>query len=454
LKELLTVALYCVALLAAPPALAAMNIVEDTLDNGLKVLVLEDHKAPVATFQVWYRVGAIDDPAGATGASHLLEHMMFKGTKNFGPKTFSQTINRAGGTDNAFTSHDYTAYHETISSDRIGIAIKLEADRMQNLLLDPAEVKTELEVVKEERRMRYEDNPQSLVHENTMAAAFMTHPYRNPVIGWMADLNDMTAEKLVSHYRRYYSPDNAVIIVIGDVDAKKIIGEIRVSYGHIPKGPAIERLPMNEPPQNGERRVFVRKDAQLPYVAAIYKTASFPDPDSFALDVLSMILSEGKSSRLYRALVYEKRLALSVDTGYDGVGRGPATFYAGGTVAPSDTPAGNSAEMLEAAIREEIERIKREPPSAREVQKAKNQVEASFIMEQDSLYSRAMAIGGMEMAGGWRLIERYLDGIRAVTADDVTGAARKYLTDDHKTTGVLIPVQTANSDANSVGENK
>ncbi|MBI5142026.1 MAG: insulinase family protein [Nitrospirae bacterium] len=431
-----------------------MNIVEESLENGLKVLVLEDHKAPVATFQVWYRVGAIDDPSGATGASHLLEHMMFKGTKNFGPKTFSQTINRAGGTDNAFTSHDYTAYHETLSSDRIGIAIKLEADRMRNLLLDPAEVKTELEVVKEERRMRYEDNPQSLVHESTMAAAFMTHPYRNPVIGWMADLNDMTAEKLAAHYRRYYAPNNAVIIVIGDVDAKKIISDIRVSYGHIPKSAGVERMSMNEPPQNGERRVFVKKEAQLPYIASIYKMPSFPDPDSFPLDVLSMILSEGKSSRLYRALVYEKRLALSVDTGYDGVGRGPATFYVGGTVAPSDTPAGNSAETLEAAIREETERIKREHPSEREVQKAKNQVEASFIMEQDSLYSRAMTIGSMEMAGGWRLIDRYLDGIRAVAADDVSRVARKYLIDDHKTTGVLVPVQAANSVADGEKEKK
>ena len=215
----------------------ALDIAEYTLKNGLKVLILEDHKAPTATFQIWYRVGSRDENIGKTGLSHLLEHMMFKGTKKYGPKTFSQTIQRAGGTDNAFTSKEYTGYFELLASDRIGLPIELEADRMRNLVLTKDAVLSERDVVMEERRLRYEDDPQSLVYEQVMAMAFNNHPYRWPVIGWMSDLKTLDPDDLINHYRTYYAPNNAVIIVVGDVKKEDILSKVRGCFWRHPCRP-------------------------------------------------------------------------------------------------------------------------------------------------------------------------------------------------------------------------
>jgi len=415
-------------------AFSAYPVHEETLENGLKVLILENRKASTATFQVWYRVGGVDDPLGRSGISHLLEHMMFKGTEKHGPKTFSQTIKRAGGIDNAFTSKDYTGYFQLMSADRIPISMELESDRMTNLLLIESEVMSERDVVKEERRLRYEDDPQSLVYEEVMAAAFKTHPYHRPVIGWMSDLNSIVPEDLVEHYRTFYTPNNAVIIVVGDVDPEATMKQVRTWFGGLPPGPPLRKAELEEGPQYGERRVTVRKEAQLPYVLTVFKTPALPDRDGYALDVLSSILSEGRTSRLYKALVHEKKVALSAWAGYDGLSNGPGLFYLGGTAA-----LGKTAPELENSLLEEVERIKQTPPSEREIQKAKNQVEAGFIMEQDSIYMQAKTIGAFEMAGGWRLVDQYVDGIRAVTAEDVNRVAQEYLQDNRKTTGILIP---------------
>src|ERR1700690_995913 len=244
-----------------PLSVYAIDINEYILDNGLKVLILENHKAPTATFQVWYRVGSRNENAGKTGLSHLLEHMMFKGTKENGPKTFSQTIQRAGGTDNAFTTREYTAYFELISSDRMSIPMRLEADRMQNLVLTPEGVLSERDVVIEERRMRYEDDPQNLVHEEVVADAFKNHPYRWPVIGWMSDLKTLDPLDLINHYRTYYAPNNAVVIVVGDVNSEEVLREIKKTFGKIPKGPAIKVPPAFEDEQYGEKRLYVKKEA-------------------------------------------------------------------------------------------------------------------------------------------------------------------------------------------------
>ncbi len=420
--------------LSVTAARAAYPVHEEVLENGLKILVLENRKAPTATFQIWYRVGGVDDPLGRSGISHLLEHMMFKGTEKFGPKTFSQTIKRAGGVDNAFTSKDYTGYFQLMSADRLPIAMELEADRMSNLLLPEQEVMSERDVVKEERRLRYEDDPQSLVYEEVMAAAFKTHPYHRPVIGWMSDLNSIVPSDLVEHYHRFYTPNNAVVMVVGDVDTAETVERIRSWFGHIRPGPPLRRSDLEEGPQYGERRVMVHKEAQLPYVMIVFKTPALPHRDAYALDVLASILSEGRTSRLYKALVHEQKLALSAWAAYDGLANGPGLLYLGGTAA-----LGKSGENLEQALLAEAERIKQTPPTEREIQKAKNQVEAGFIMEQDSIYMQARTIGGFEMAGGWRQIDDYVNGIRAVTAEDVSRVAREYLMDDRKTTGILIP---------------
>ncbi len=433
MKTICVIPVLCILLFAATAFSLPVN--EYLLDNGLKVLILEDHKAPTATFQVWYRVGSRDEKSGKTGLSHLLEHMMFKGTKEHGPKTFSQAIQRAGGMDNAFTSRDYTGYFELLASDRISMPIGLEADRMQNLVLTRDAVLSERDVVTEERRLRTEDDPQSFVFEEVMAATFKNHPYRRPVIGWMSDLRALNPQDLAEHYRAYYAPNNAVIIVVGDVDQKQIMEKIRTSFGSIPAGPPIPAMTSVEDEQKGERRVYVKKEAELPYIMIAYKVPNIVHEDGFALDVLGNILSDGKSSRLYRALVYDQQIALSAWASYEGLYKDPFVFLAGATAAQ-----GKKIEDVERSLLDEIEKIKDTPPDGQEVQRAKNQVEASFVMQQDSIYMQARTLGSFEMTVGWKFVDTYLDGIRKVTADDVRRVARKNLIDEMKTTGILIPL--------------
>ena len=427
--------------LLCPHGAGALNLKEYTLDNGLKVLIAEDHKAPTATFQIWYRVGSVDEKIGKTGLSHLLEHMMFKGTAAHGPKSFSQAIQRAGGMDNAFTSREYTGYFELLASDRIGLPIELEADRMRNLILTPKAVLSERDVVMEERRMRYEDDPQNMLHEEVVATAFKDHPYRWPVIGWMSDLKGLDPDDLIAHYKTYYAPNNAVIIVVGDVDSAQVLAKIKESFGKIPRGPEIKEAHIREDAQYGEKRVYVKKEAELPYILLVYKVPDIKDQDGYALDVLAGVLSGGKSSRLYNSLVYEKQIALSAWASYEGLYRAPFLFYAAATASR-----GKKIEDVEKALLDELENIKKDPPSEREVQKAKNQIEGSFIMEQDSIYMQARTIGSFEMIGGWRLVDKYLEGIRKVTPGDVQRVAAKYLVADRKTTGILIPEGEGKSD--------
>ncbi|MEW6584894.1 MAG: pitrilysin family protein [Nitrospirota bacterium] len=419
----------------------ASEVREYTLENGLKVIIIEEHKAPVATFQVWYRVGTKDEPAGRSGLSHLLEHMMFKGTSKYGPSMLSKIIQKNGGTDNAYTTKDYTVYFELLSSDRIGISVDLEADRMQNLTLEPKEALSERKVVMEERRLRYEDDPQRSLLEEVMAAAFKVHPYQRPVIGWSSHLEQMDPEDLFKYYKTYYAPNNAVIIVVGDISGDAMIKHIREAFEDIPKGPAIEAIGSAEPEQRGERRLILKRDAELPYVLAAYHTPSFPDEDSYALDVLNVILSGGKSSRLYQSMVYEKKIALDADADYDGLSENPYVFLFDATAAP-----GRDIKDVEAALFEEVDKIKEAPPSEREIQKAKNQIEASFVMGQDSIYLQAMKYGMFEMLGGWGLTNTYLEGIRKVRPEDVSRVARKYLSEDNRTVGILVPTKKVNSE--------
>jgi zinc protease len=427
--------------LFVPVVSFGLNVQEFTLDNGLKVLILEDHKAPTATFQIWYRVGARDEDVGKTGLSHLLEHMMFKGTATYGPKTFSQTIQRAGGFDNAFTTEEFTGYFEFLASDRIDLPIKMEADRMRNLNLSPEAVLSERDVVMEERRLRYEDDPQNLLYEEVKATAFINHPYRWPVIGWMSDLKTLNPGDLVAHYNKYYEPNNAVIIVVGDVRTKEMLARITEAFGKIPAGPAINEEKVREDAQYGEKRIYVKREAELPYILKAYKTPDVKQEDSSALEVLAQILSGGKSARLYSSLVYDQQVALSAWAGYDNFNKDPFLFFIGATA-----NRGRTIEAVEMALNDEIDKVRREPPTEREVQKAKNQIEASFIMEQDSFYMQARTIGTFEMIGGWRMIDKYLEGIRKVSAADVQAAAEKYLTADRLTTGILVPQEKGSTE--------
>ncbi|MEK6653181.1 MAG: pitrilysin family protein [Nitrospirota bacterium] len=431
---------FLLAFILIIPLSANADTKEYNLDNGLKVLIIEDHKAPLAIFQIWYRVGSRNEPMGKSGLSHLLEHMMFKGTPKSGSKEFSKIVQKNGGVDNGFTTKDYTMYYQSLASDRIGISIELEADRMKNLIIDPKEVLAERSVVMEERRMRYDDDPQNSLHEEVMAATYKSHPYHWPVIGWMSDIASIERNDLYNHYMAYYSPDNAVIVVSGDIKADEIIQKIKAAFGKIPADPDRRPVTSREDEQKGERRVSLKREAELPYVIGAYHTPSFPDKDSYALEVLGTVLSGGKSSRVYKAIVHEKKLALSAYADYSGLSKDPYLFMFGATAAP-----GKDIRDVENSLYEEIEKIKKEPPAENEVQKAKNQIEASFIMGQDSIYFQAELAGMFEMIGGWKLKEQYLEGIRKVTPQDVSRVAKKYLVENNRTVGVLIPTKPEES---------
>jgi len=424
------------SILFLPAARAqARDIQVRTLDNGLKVILVEEHKAPVVTVQVWYRAGSRNEVTGKTGLAHLNEHMMFKGTPKYGKGEFSRLIAKAGGTENAFTGKDYTAYFENVSTDQVALALNLESDRMTNLLLDAKEFQLEREVVKEERRLRTDDDPQSLVVEYLYAMAYLVHPYHAPIIGWMTDLDSLERNDVTAFYKRYYSPVNAILVIVGDIDPKKLLPKIQQTFGRVPKGFTAPPFHIVEPEQNGERRFVIKKEAQLPFVFAGYPVPNYSHPDNYALGVLANILFSGKSSRLYRSLVYEKKLALDIGGEYPNLSTNPDLFYVYGVPQP-----GRTADELEKALYAEIEKLKTEPITDTELQKAKNQIEAAFIMGQDSNFYQAMQIGSAEAVGaGYSYQESYVENIRKVTKEDLMRAAKTYLIEDHRTVGVLIP---------------
>ncbi|MFQ5802916.1 MAG: M16 family metallopeptidase [Candidatus Methylomirabilales bacterium] len=429
------VAALLLTLLAHGAEAGGLDVFATTLDNGLKVLLLEEHKAPVVTFHIWYRVGSRNEQIGRTGLAHLVEHMMFKGTERIGSQEFSRRVRRNGGRDNAFTSQDYTGYFVTIAADRIQLPLELEPDRMVNLRLDPAEVKRERSVVMEERRLRTEDDPSSALWEEVQAAAFKAYPYGHPVIGWMEDLRQLTRTDVQNFYKTYYVPNNAVVVVVGDFDRTQLLPRIQEAFGSISRAPDPPPVRSDEPPQKGERRIMLtRPDARLPSLVAGYHVPNLKDPDGYALDVIEVILAGGKSARLYRNLVYEKQLALGAGAYYARVSAAPDLFNLYASPLP-----GKSVEELEQALFDEIEQLKTELVSARELQKAKNQIEASFVFSQDSIFSLARQLASYEMVAGWRYWEAYLPGIRAVTREDVQRVAQKYFTRQKRTVGVLIP---------------
>jgi zinc protease len=411
------------------------RVSETVLPNGLKIILLENHKAPVVTFQVWYRVGSRNEEWGRTGLSHMLEHMMFKGTKNIGPEEFSKIIQEHGGNDNAFTASDFTAYFETLSADQVGIALELEADRMRNLVLREQDFRTERMVVMEERRLRTEDNPTAYLMEQLEATAFQTSPYHWPTIGWMEDLAHLTLDDTKKHYQTYYNPANAFIVAVGDFKAKEFLLEIERAFGSIPKGERPNQARDVDPPQAGERRIVIKKEAQLPFVAMAYHVPNLREPDSYVLEVISALLSDGKSSRFYQDLVRDQRLVLNADADHSLLSRDASLFTLSAAVLP-----GKEAAEVEKALDREIERLQSEPVTDRELEKVKNQLEAEFIMGQDSLFNQAMLLARYEIALGWRNIDDYLPSIRKVSPGDIRRVADRYLIPNNRTVGILVPL--------------
>ncbi len=420
---------------ASPPA----DVLEATLDNGLRVLLLEDHRSPVASVQIWYRVGSRNEHPGATGLAHFLEHMMFKGTPAHGKGEFARIVEQNGGRDNAFTSQDVTSYFVNIAADKVDLVLALEADRMRHLLLDPKEIDSERQVVMEERRTRTDDDPDGFLSEELSAIAFEAYPYRWPTIGWMEDIRRITPADLRAFYDTYYVPNNALLVVVGDIRAPELLERIRALFGPVPRGAVVPAVTAVEPPQLGDKRVTVRKaGAQLPIVMIAYHVPNYRSSDAPALELLSTILSEGRASRLYRKLVYEGQVALGAGGDYSYGSADPNLFWFYATPLPGHTP-----EAMEQALLAEVERLKTEPVPEEELERAKNETEASFVWGQDSVHSRASSLARFELEGSWRLLERFVPTIRAVTAADLERVARAYFPADRKNVGVLLPVEPA-----------
>ena len=430
-------ALVLVAAVAAgSPGTAAESprVLAATLDNGLRVLLLEDHRSPIVTLQLWYRVGSRNEARGATGIAHFLEHLMFRGTPAHGPGEYARIVERNGGQDNAFTSQDVTSYYVDIAADRLDLVLALEADRMHNLTLDPKIVDSEREVVTEERRTRTEDDPGGALGEEVSALAFRAHPYGQPIIGWAVDLKRITREEIRAFYKTYYAPNNALLVAAGDFKSDAVLEKIKAAFGPIPRGPEPPKVLAVEPEQNSERRLNVQRPAELPIVYLGYPVPNHQSPDAAALEVLSVVLSGGRSSRLYRHLVYERQLALEAGGDYSYFSFDPNLFWFYATPLPGQTP-----QTMEKELLGEMDRLRKEPVGEEELKRAKNQIEAGFVFQEDSVHRRASLLARFELIGGFALKDQYLDKIRAITADDLKRVAQRYFGEDKKNVGILLP---------------
>ncbi len=428
-------------LLAAPLSLQAAGpkVSEFKLDNGLKLLVQEDHRAPVAVTQVWYKVGASYEHGGITGISHMLEHMMFKGTKKHPPGEFSRIISANGGSENAFTGDDYTAYFQTLEKSRLPVSFELEADRMRNLKLLPEEFTKEQQVVLEERRLRTDDQPRAKLGEQFSAVAFTNSPYRNPVIGWPDDVSRLTVGDLSEWYQRWYAPNNATVVVVGDVNPNEVFKLAQKHFGPLKPSQLPVVKPQAEIEQVGLRRITVKAPAKLPYVVLGYKTpvlhGAVEEWEPYALEVAAGVLDGGNSARLESRLVRGQQIAASVGAGYDLYARMPSLFMIEGTPVQAKTPV-----ELEKALLEEVRLLRDEPVTAEELDRVKAQVLANKVFERDSIFNQAMQLGTAETVGlGWQRVDEFVDKINAVTPQQVQQVAKKYLIEDRLSIGYLDP---------------
>lgn len=413
---------------------------EFRLDNGLRLLVKEDHRAPAAVSQVWYKVGSSYEHEGVTGISHILEHMMFKGTEKHPPGEFSKIIAANGGRENAFTGSDYTAYFQILEKSRLEVSFELEADRMRHLRILPEEFAKEREVVMEERRMRTEDQPRAKLSEHFAALAYTNSPYRNPVIGWPDDIRAITVEDLQEWYSRWYAPNNATLVVVGDVEPAAVLDLAKKHFGPLPSSTLPEPRPRREVEQAGERRMVVKLPAKLPYVAMAYKVPALreaqADWEPYALEVLGGVLDGGAGARFSSRLVRGRQIAAEAGASYDLYPRLPALFELEAT-----PTGGKSLRDLEAALREEVRRVREEPVTPAELERVKAQVLAQEVFQRDSMFYQAMRLGLLETVGlGWQRADEYPARIQAVTAEQVREVARKYLVDEHLSVAWLEPM--------------
>ncbi|MCH7957358.1 MAG: insulinase family protein [Proteobacteria bacterium] len=409
-----------------------------TLKNGMVVVVIPNHRVPVVTHMVWYKVGSADEPPGKSGTAHLLEHLMFKGTRKLASGEFSRILARNGGRENAFTSHDYTGYYQSIAVDRLEMVMEMEADRMTNLVFDAKEVEPERQVIFEERRNRTGNNPSALLAEHVNATLYLNHPYRRPIIGWEHEIRGLTIADLMSFYRRWYVPNNAILVVAGDITAEKLRPLAEKTYGRIPAGPARPRVRPGEPPHRAARRVTL-KDPRVrqPSWSRTFLAPSYTEGATehvYALQVLAEILG-GATGPLYRSLVVEQKLAVSAGAYFEPDRLGPGTFgfYA------SPRP-GVSMEKLEAAMEAELARVVDKGVTGKEARRAKGRLQAEAVYARDSLGTGARVLGGA-LAIGLTVedVESWPERIGAVTVPEINAAARDVLGQAASVTALLLP---------------
>ena len=435
-KRLLCAALCWLPVLAS----GAPKVSERILENGLKVLVKEDHRSPIAVSQVWYKVGSSYEPGGITGISHMLEHMMFKGTDAHPAGEFSRIISKNGGEENAFTGNDYTAYFQTMEASRLAVSFELEADRMRNLHLQGDELKKELQVVTEERRMRTDDNPQAKMQEHFAALAYTNSPYRNPVIGWPSDIENYQVQDLQNWYQRWYAPNNATLVVVGDVQPEAVFELAEKYFGALLPSQVETPKPQIEVEQLGVRKITVKVPAKLPYLVMGYKVPTLKTAklqwEAYALEVLAGVLDGGESARLPSILVRGKQIAVSVGAGYSLSSRLSDLFTLEATPAE-----GKTVWTLESALKDEIAKLQINLIDPEELQRIKAQVLAKAVYERDSGFYQAMQIGMLETVGlSWKVAEEYVDNINQVSAEQVRAVARKYLVEDKLSVAYLEPL--------------
>lgn len=423
------------------PVFAAPRVSEFKLANGLQVIVIPDTRAPVVTHMVWYKVGGADEPKGVSGIAHFLEHLMFKSTEKIPMGEFSKIVSRLGGQDNAFTGHDITAYFQRIAKDRLKTVMEMEADRMVNLKLTEKEVLTERDVILEERRSRIENNPSALLDEQMDAILFQHHPYGIPVIGWEHEMAQLSPKNAMDHYKRYYAPNNAILVIAGDVTADEVKKLAEEVYGSIPANDNSARAPRpKDPPQRAARRVELR-DARAgkaslhrDYIVPSYSTA--PAGEAEALDLMLKIVGDGPTSRVYKKLVVDQQVASSAGGSYQGASldEGKLSFYA---VAAD----GASLDKIESALDGVIADVKANGVTAAELERAKNSYIAEYIYENDNQATLARRYGwGLALGRSIAQIDGWPEAIAKVTLDDIKKAAA-YLDMRRTVTGTLIPVE-------------
>ena len=421
------------------PASAASRVHEYTLNNGLKVLVKPDHRMPTVVSMIWYKVGSSYEHNGITGISHMLEHMLFKGTPDVPAGEFSRIISANGGRENAFTSADYTAYFQRLEKSRLEISFKLEADRMRNALIAADEFIKERDVVAEERRLRTEDKPQSRAFEQFKATAFTSSPYRHSVIGWMSDIQNYDVEDARDWYDDWYAPNNATLVVVGDVQPEQVLKLAKKYYGPIEPREVATLKPRPEVEQHGERRISVKIPATIDYLMMGYKAPSLntieEEWEVYALEVLAWILDGGASSRMSKELLREQQLVAATSVSYSLYSRLTTLFTLSGVPAK-----GKKVEDVEKALREQVSRLQNKLVADDELQRAKTQILTGRVYEQDSIFFQAMQLGILETVGiGWQADEVFDEKIRAVTAEQIQKVAKKYLTDERLTVAILDP---------------